>query len=511
MTSRSPVGRIPARQSFDSLAAFGFGRSGRVRSITGGKGWTGEYGRGLRQALEQAGPLFSLFGLYLSSRVDLLPLKDCKELAQIADRFPPMPAAMVRSRMPIRFQQISESPVESRTLYQSHWARVEDGRLVEVRLLRPELHQWLEDAEPLFSACSSPAPFHAAVRDFRQQLARTADFRWMLEAFQIRYRDAKKIHSLFVPKVLEESSGDEVLVLEFCKEPVDPRRIAKPGDAARAICEAWLRETLEGRIFAADLRIGNISFLGGRVSFTSGDFATLTRDAQQILWEYLNAAAAEEPEAAAEFLVSEMDPDRNCLGEKALAQSIRQIVPFRDGSWETGSGQSLAEHLFLHWKLALDCGYHPRPHLVAFWRGLFTLAVTARKLAPSDDVLSLTLRELRTARLLSQVQEFLDLNRFGEKFDQFGGVTVGMPKRVNDFLDRASAGKLELSVEQNPASRGAEARPLLLAALLMIFAGVTVFTKNLPQSVVHSLWFERTGFIVLIFLGAAMIRLAARS
>src|SRR5688500_5310534 len=46
--------------------------------------------RRLRETLLELGPLFAGFGRYLSSRIDLLPRRDCLELAAIPDRSQPM-------------------------------------------------------------------------------------------------------------------------------------------------------------------------------------------------------------------------------------------------------------------------------------------------------------------------------------------------------------------------------------------------------------------------------------
>src|SRR5256885_5823728 len=77
------------------LAEFGFTRGLRVhrRRIAHSHS---SYGRELREALESLGPVFSSFGLYLSSRVDVLSAQDCLELGRIPDQFPAMPAALVQ-------------------------------------------------------------------------------------------------------------------------------------------------------------------------------------------------------------------------------------------------------------------------------------------------------------------------------------------------------------------------------------------------------------------------------
>src|SRR4051812_29671706 len=45
----------------------------------------------MRAALVAIGPVFAAFGRYLSTRVDLLPRRDCAELAAIEDRDPAAP------------------------------------------------------------------------------------------------------------------------------------------------------------------------------------------------------------------------------------------------------------------------------------------------------------------------------------------------------------------------------------------------------------------------------------
>src|SRR2546423_15563532 len=51
--------------------------------------------RRLRAALTRLGPVFSSFGIYLSSRADLLPVDDCVELSAIPDRVLATPIAAV--------------------------------------------------------------------------------------------------------------------------------------------------------------------------------------------------------------------------------------------------------------------------------------------------------------------------------------------------------------------------------------------------------------------------------
>src|SRR5205823_14466636 len=91
--------------------------------------------RKLRAALEDLGPIFSSFGLYMSARADLWPAKDCLELAKISDSTVATPTHSVRSLLSREidclpeetFSAFEPAPFESRLLFQSHYARLRDG------------------------------------------------------------------------------------------------------------------------------------------------------------------------------------------------------------------------------------------------------------------------------------------------------------------------------------------------------------------------------------------------
>ena len=79
------------------LAAYGL-TSGPRRLFRGAH--TAEFeqarSRRLRLALENLGPIFSSFGLYMSTRADLWPIGDCLELAAIPDSAAAMSTNSVR-------------------------------------------------------------------------------------------------------------------------------------------------------------------------------------------------------------------------------------------------------------------------------------------------------------------------------------------------------------------------------------------------------------------------------
>ena len=106
----------------------------------------------LRQALEALGPVFSAFGLYMASRVDLLLVRDRLELAAIADWAEATPSPLCETLIARElgcslaevYPVFEDEPCESRLLFQSHRARLSDGKAVTVKVVHPELQAYLE-------------------------------------------------------------------------------------------------------------------------------------------------------------------------------------------------------------------------------------------------------------------------------------------------------------------------------------------------------------------------------
>jgi len=104
-------------------------------------------GERIRRALEDLGPIFVKFGQILSTRRDLLPDDIALELARLQDRVPPFPGAQARAIVEKAYRQstddvfaaFDETPMASASIAQVHAARLQDGREVVVKVLRPDI------------------------------------------------------------------------------------------------------------------------------------------------------------------------------------------------------------------------------------------------------------------------------------------------------------------------------------------------------------------------------------
>src|SRR5215217_5836708 len=145
--------------------------------------------RRLREVLENLGPVFSSFGLYLSTRVDLLSGRDCHEF-EIQDSAEPSSSDVIRALIQREigrslddvFLSFEESPFQSRLLFQKHHAQLRDGRKVTIKVVRAEMQeQLIQDLELLpllkfaLGAISTRPALDSAMDDFRFMLFRKID------------------------------------------------------------------------------------------------------------------------------------------------------------------------------------------------------------------------------------------------------------------------------------------------------------------------------------------------
>jgi len=490
-------GGVGRRQVESGLARWGLLR--RPHTLGDPPATEAPFGSRLRGALAELGPVYRAFGLYLASRVDLLVAADCLELAALPSTVPPLPLAEVRERIaaelgrPVEsaFAAVAVDPAESRLLVQAHRARLPDGQPVIVHLARPEPEErdlgGLMHLAAAFAAVGwSDGTFAEAVAGFRGSLREEADLRATAEALALMAVDAEGFGLVVAPVVRSELTTPRLLTVE---DPGGSELAAagaeSGGDDGRAgrelarLCSvAWLHQALEGRVFPLALpEAGVRAFPSGRLAFLAGTFCRTPVAARANLRGFLVAMASREPDAACSYLLREHTREEPGASEENLRLQFRQIVPFRDGAW-SASGSSLAEHLFVGARQARACGFRPRPHLAAFYRGLASVAAAARRLAPERDVLMEALQEVRVLAGLAQVREAISLPGL-EQWGRSAMFLSELPRRLDDLLTTAAEGGGPTA----PPSAGRRRRRgershLLLAASLLVLAALALLGRH---------------------------------
>lgn len=541
MTGVLPVRRQRPRAAFADrrreverqLAAWGFpaaGRPGRLPAADVGEAGTGER---LRAALQPLGPVFVSCGLYLATRADVMPASDCLALSGLVDRDAAQPVAAVLASIArgtgrdpgTLFAAFDENPCEARALWQVHSARLVSGEAVTVRVIRPDIERWLEtDLELLDLLRGALAGEDGEIADggladvladFRRELPGRLDLTREAEALDQLGADAAEVPQVAAPRVIRELAAPEVLV---CAESPGlsladaVRHGLPPGDLARRLALVWLRQALLGRTFpmaprGSDLRIGS----DGRIAFSAGPFAILPAAAQTRLWEYLGAAVTRDPAEAGPHLIPEMAPGARAVDPDQLLLRLRQVVPFRDGGWSSGS-ETLAEHLFVQWRVARAAGWKPRPHLLAFWRGFAAVAAEVRSLAPERDILREGVEELRLTVDVGRLGALLSPAGLAQGLEPYAALLVQVPQKLDEMLTLLASGeaRLKLQIDEGADPRRRQS-PLVVAVTLAAALGaIALLTRQLASPALFGAWGERIGAVILLVFGALLLRALGR-
>ena len=489
----------------------------------------------LRVAIGPLGPAFAAFGLYLSSRRDLLSKRECAELSRIPEAVPPAPPAAVAQLLTRelgappshRFHAFDAAPFASTLLYQEHAAWLAPGAEVTVRIVRPGLREAFECDLPLLALLAPHLPFAAArlteaIADFAATIDQQMDLLGQAESFTRLDADARATGAFHAPVCYRDYSSRTVLTLERVSGvPIGrvddpeawlsqlPPDVAMPDPAAiaRRLMGAWLRQALEGHLVPCQIGPRDVVLSGDRLVYVGGVFEPQTADGRARFISYLNAVALDDPDTACEWVMSECESVRSVEAEDALRRRFRQAVPFRDG--ETSGDDSLADQLLVQWRVTSEAGWRLRSHLLSLYRGLHGVAAWTEMFAPGRDELLLALQDIRLRIGLNEAQQLMNPAAMTAALDRVMTNMVNLPQRLDEVLTLAAEGRLRLKLHMPAAGEQKRIRNhtvSLIAGLAVLASLVFLFRVFVPAPAPV---LERVGAIFLLLAGLWLLKSAA--
>ncbi|HVX96740.1 MAG TPA: AarF/UbiB family protein [Polyangia bacterium] len=236
------------------------------------------FGQVVLDLFRDLGATFIKLGQIMSTRPDLIPEFVSKKLQQLQDDVGPFPLAAVTRSIehdlgaPVAklFPEFAPVPLASASVSQVHKARLPDGRLVAVKVRRPDVVELCTfdlavmrlGARVLnaIPSISTLAPI-ATVDEFGRAIFSQLDFR--VEARNNRrFRENFREEAMVVfPEVIEGLSSERILTMTFIEGTKilstkqtrsDPKRVARLG------LRVLLKMIFEDGFVHADLHPGNI-------------------------------------------------------------------------------------------------------------------------------------------------------------------------------------------------------------------------------------------------------------
>ncbi len=492
--------------------------------------------RRLRDALVGLGPVFASFGRYLSSRIDLLPRRDCAELAAIPDRGTPMTEAEVDALMDRelgapadqRYFAFDFTPRNVRLWTEQHEAWLSPGVPARVTVLRADAAALLASDLPLLPLLApwlgvAEARLAPAIADFEASLRQRLDQTQQAAALAKVAADVRGGGLFDAPGSYRSHCSGSILTLERV-DAVSIDELARagpegsPGSSAaggafdrglmaRRLASAWLRQASVGQVVPYEFDLRDVLITGERLMLVGGSFEPHSSAGRTRFVSYLNAVASDDPDAAAAWLLADAAPVSAVL-EEEVHRRLRQAVPFRDGEW---SGEDrLAEQVLVQWRVAAEAGLALDAHQLHMYRGLHALAGATAVLAPDTDALLSALQEDRLRVGFGYAQPLIDPRALPATLDKLLQDMVNLPQKLDEVLSLAADGRLrvKLHLPHDDAARRTRNRTVSLVSALVVLTALAFTLRHVQAAQLPAV--EQMGALLVLAVGLWLLVASAR-
>ena len=490
----------------------------------------------LKQALEKLGPVFALFGRYISTRPDILNSTQRKKLAEINDYGQASSLTTIRTLFEYEFGQLPDDvflefetePFISRLLFQKHKARLKNGQLAVVKFIHPEIENYLKSdldlltlLYPAFVGKCADRIFNQTIKDFCWLIKRQTDFGTQAKNLRLLAQEAENFELLKVPRVYQELCSSNILTVEELRgitlnEFIHQARRQNENlnnvpssdggykDVACDLLFVWLRQTQMGRLFPIDPSSENIVILPDRrITFTDCIFDTLPETVGKNLLAYLSAVEAEEPDRACHFLVKAISRDTEFIEADELRRLFRQVTPFNPH--ESSEGYIL-ENILSHWRLLTGGGYMLEMHVQSFFRGINLLCNQSQRIAPYSVSIKEGLQKMCLHSMFVEWQEMIGFQQMGGQTEAYFKIFLEMPNKFEDAVNGFSQPEaVNKTKRQEPGHRITPAIVAVSVIILFVFwAKPLAFDSVITNGAngIGSIGF----FLVVIFLLQSIVR-----
>jgi predicted unusual protein kinase regulating ubiquinone biosynthesis (AarF/ABC1/UbiB family) len=481
----------------------------------------------LADDLEAMGPTYVKLGQVLSSRPDLLPDAYLKALARLQDKVKPFSYTEVEQivstelgvRISKAFSRFDPEPIAAASLGQVHSAALLDGRLVVVKVQRPNIRKQIADD---FEVLEQIATFF----DAHTKLGRRYRFLKILEEFHITIQqeldyereaqnlialgaNLKEFELIQVPQPVPDYSSRYVLTMDY----VLGRKITSVGPLGRLemngaplaeeLFKAYLKQVLVDGLFHADPHPGNVFLTDdGRIALLDlGMVGHTTPGMQENLLKLLLAIGEGNSDVAADLVIhiSETTEEFN---RTEFHRRTSQVMASRQdqGLQQMNVGKALLEVS----KNAAENGLFVPSELTLLGKTLLQLDEVGKILDPEFDPNASIRRNvgaLMSQRMLKNATQGSLFSSLLEMKDFVGG----LPSRLNNIMDAISKHELEVKIKAVDAQLVMEGFQKIANRITtgIILASIIMGASVLMQVQTSFRIFGYPGLAILCFTAAA--------
>ncbi len=431
----------------------------------------------IRENLLELGPTFIKVGQLFSTRADLFPSEYVEELAKLQDRVPAFTyeqaAAIVEADLdkPVSqlFRSFDPTPLAAASLGQVHKAQLHTGEEVVVKVQRPGLKKLFTIDLAILKRIAQYFQNHpkwGKGRDWLGIYDECCRILWQetdylsegrnADTFRRNFREQKWVK---VPRVYWRYTSLRALTLEYLPgikishyealeaAGLDRKLLAKLG------AKAYLQQLLNDGFFHADPHPGNLAVNpeGALIFYDFGMMGQIKTNVREKLMETLFGIAEKNADRVVTSLI-----DLGALSPVDDMGPVRRSVQFMldnfmDKPFEEQSVSEISEDLY---EIAYDQPFRFPATFTFVMRAFSTLEGVGKGLDPDFNFMEVAQPfaiQLMTNGKGQNSNSILD--ELGRQAVQVSSTALGLPRRIEDTIDKLERGDLRLRVRSIESDR----------------------------------------------------------
>jgi len=488
----------------------------------------------IRNTLLDLGPTFIKVGQLFSTRADIFPVEYVEELAKLQDKVPAFSYEQVESiieqelgkKIPELFQNFEPIPLAAASLGQVHKAVLHSGEAVVVKVQRPGLKKLFEIDLQILKGITRYFQNHpkwGKGRDWLGIYEECCRILWEEIDYLNEGRNADTFRRNFrgydwvkVPKIYWRYTTSRVLTLEYVPgikisqyealeaAGLDRKTIARQG------AQAYLLQLLNSGFFHADPHPGNIAISpdGSLIFYDFGMMGQIKSNIREGLMQTLFGIAQKDGDRVVQSLidlgaiapVDDMGPVR---------RSVQYMLDnFMDKPFENQSVAAISDDLY---EIAYNQPFRFPATFTFVMRAFSTLEGVGKGLDPEFNFMEVAkpyAMQLMTDMNGSEGNSFL--NELSRQAAQVSSTALGLPRRLEDTLEKLERGDMRLRVRSIETERllRRQSNIQLSMSYALLISGFTLSATILV--VKNFVWLALLPTLIAAGISVILIRLLLR-
>ena len=431
----------------------------------------------IRNSLLELGPTFIKVGQLFSTRADLFPGEYVEELAKLQDRVPAFSYEQVETiteqelgkKIPELFQSFEPIPLAAASLGQVHKAQLHSGEVVAVKVQRPGLKKLFEIDLAILKGITRYFQSHpewGRGRDWLGIYEECCRILWEEIDYLNEGRNADTFRRNFrtydwvkVPRVYWRYTSPRVLTLEYAPgikishyealeaAGIDRKLVARQG------AEAYLHQLLSDGFFHADPHPGNIAVSpeGHLIFYDFGMMGQIKTGIREQLMQTLFGIAQKDGERVVTSLV-ELGALSPVDDMGPVRRSVQYMLDhFMDKPFENQSVSAISDDLY---EIAYNQPFRFPATFTFVMRAFSTLEGVGKGLDPDFNFMEVAKPfAMQIMNNGNGLEGNSFLNELGRQAAQVSSTALGLPRRLEDTLEKLERGDLRVRVRSIETER----------------------------------------------------------